>query len=120
MSKLTELHNRLNGKTADGEILMMYSCKKCGVVYWDTKNGREKDGGMCVECEEETKEKEPEQDKKIPMVEKALKICIEGCDYENCPYDGCIYKHGSCKADLMADALDIIRKLKGEKTNEQR
>lgn len=49
----------------------------------------------------------------MPDREKVIRA-IEGCinfdDYCNdCVYDGCIYVHGSCEKDLLADALAMLK-----------
>lgn len=48
----------------------------------------------------------------MPDREKVIRA-IEGCinfdDYCNdCVYDGCIYVHGSCEKDLLANALALL------------
>ena len=57
----------------------------------------------------------------MPDREKVIKS-IEGCinigDYCNdCDYDGCIYTHGSCEKDLLADALALLKEQEEEIEN---
>ena len=41
---------------------------------------------------------------------RAIEGCINFDDYCNdCVYDGCIYVHGSCEKDLLADALALLK-----------
>lgn len=46
--------------------------------------------------------------------EKVIKA-IEDCvfhknDCVDCDYDGCVFKHGDCRRDLLADALALLKK----------
>lgn len=46
---------------------------------------------------------------------RAIEGCINFGDYCNdCVYDGCIYVHGSCEKDLLADALALLKELENE------
>lgn len=45
--------------------------------------------------------------------EKVIKS-IEDCvfhknDCVDCDYDGCVFKHGDCRRDLLADALTLLK-----------
>ncbi len=41
---------------------------------------------------------------------KAINGCINIGDYCNdCDYDGCVFHHGSCEKDLLADALELLK-----------
>ena len=41
---------------------------------------------------------------------KAIEGCINISDYCNvCDYDGCVFNHGSCEKDLLADALELLK-----------
>ena len=49
----------------------------------------------------------------MPDREKTIKS-IEDCVYQkidcvDCRYDGCVFKHGDCKRDLLADALELLK-----------
>lgn len=51
-------------------------------------------------------------------VERVIKS-IEGCvlhkiDCVNCDYDGCVFEHGDCKRDLLADALELLKEQQEE------
>lgn len=47
----------------------------------------------------------PDRDKVI----RAIDGCINIDDYCNvCDYDGCVFNHGSCEKDLLADALELL------------
>ena len=47
----------------------------------------------------------PDREKVI----KAIKGCInDGSFCNKCDYDGCVFKHGSCEKDLLADALALL------------
>ena len=57
----------------------------------------------------------------MPNMEKVIKA-IEDCvfhknDCVDCDYDGCTFKHGDCRRDLLADALAL---LKEQEEREQR
>ena len=44
---------------------------------------------------------------------KAIKGCInDGSFCNKCDYDGCVFQHGSCEKDLLADALALIKEQK--------
>ena len=43
-----------------------------------------------------------------------IKTVIEDCVYHkkdcvDCMYDGCVFKHGDCRRDLLADALELLK-----------
>ena len=41
---------------------------------------------------------------------RAIDGCINIDDYCNdCDYDGCVFHHGSCEKDLLADALELLK-----------
>jgi hypothetical protein len=41
---------------------------------------------------------------------RAIDGCINTDDYCNdCDYDGCVFHHGSCEKDLLADALSLLK-----------
>ncbi len=41
---------------------------------------------------------------------RSIDGCINIGDYCNdCDYDGCIFHHGSCEKDLLADALALLK-----------
>ena len=45
--------------------------------------------------------------------EKVIKT-IEGCINDDsfcnkCDYDGCVFQHGSCEKDLLADAIALLK-----------
>lgn len=49
----------------------------------------------------------------MPDREKVIRA-IDGCinigDYCNdCDYDGCVFHHGSCEKDLLANALELLK-----------
>lgn len=49
----------------------------------------------------------------MPDREKVIKT-IEGCINDNsfcnkCDYDGCVFQHGSCEKDLLADAIALLK-----------
>ena len=49
----------------------------------------------------------------MPDREKVVKA-IEDCvfhkhDCADCEYDGCVFQHGDCRRDLLADALDLLK-----------
>ena len=46
------------------------------------------------------------------MVVKSITGCINNGEYCNeCAYEGCIHRNGSCERDLLADALELIENL---------
>lgn len=41
---------------------------------------------------------------------KAIEGCInDGSFCNKCDYDGCVFQHGSCEKDLLADALALLK-----------
>jgi hypothetical protein len=41
---------------------------------------------------------------------KAIGGCINDDSFCNkCDYDGCVFRHGSCEKDLLADALALLK-----------
>ena len=41
---------------------------------------------------------------------KAIGGCINDDSFCNkCDYDGCVFQHGSCEKDLLADALALLK-----------
>lgn len=50
------------------------------------------------------------------MVIESINGCINIGDYCNdCAYDGCIFTHGSCQRDLLADALELLKEQEEQK-----
>ena len=48
----------------------------------------------------------PDREKVI----KAIKGCInDGSFCNKCDNDGCVFQHGSCEKDLLADALALLK-----------
>ena len=46
----------------------------------------------------------------IEKVIKSINGCInDGLYCNKCDYDGCVFKHGSCEKDLLADALELLK-----------
>jgi len=46
---------------------------------------------------------------------RAIDGCINTDDYCNdCDYDGCVFHHGSCEKDLLADALALLKEQEGQ------
>ena len=46
---------------------------------------------------------------------KAIKGCINDDSFCNkCDYDGCVFQHGSCEKDLLADALALLKEQETE------
>ena len=42
-------------------------------------------------------------------VMRAIEDCVfHKIDCVDCDYDGCVFKHGDCKMDLLADALELM------------
>lgn len=42
---------------------------------------------------------------------KTIDGCInDGSFCNKCDYDGCVFHHGSCEKDLLADALVLLKK----------
>ena len=51
-------------------------------------------------------------------MEKVIKS-IEDCVFHNhdcvcCDYDGCVFKHGDCRRDLLADSLTLLKEQEAE------
>ena len=49
----------------------------------------------------------------MPDRKKVIKT-IDGCINDDsfcnkCDYDGCVFQHGSCEKDLLADALELLK-----------
>lgn len=49
----------------------------------------------------------------MPDREKVIKT-IDGCINDDsfcnkCDYEGCVFRHGSCEKDLLADALALLK-----------
>lgn len=46
----------------------------------------------------------------IEKVIKAIEDCVfHKIDCVDCDYDGCVFKHGDCRRDLLADALALLK-----------
>ena len=46
----------------------------------------------------------------IEKVIRSIKGCVNDGSYCNkCDYDGCVFTHGSCEKDLLADALELLK-----------
>lgn len=49
----------------------------------------------------------------IEKVIRSIKGCVNDGSYCNkCDYDGCVFTHGSCEKDLLADALELLKEQK--------
>ena len=47
-----------------------------------------------------------DREKVITAIEKCINL-DDACN--SCDYDGCIFKHGSCEKDLLADVLAVLK-----------
>ena len=54
----------------------------------------------------------PDVEKVINAIEKCLNF-DDACN--ECDYDGCVFKHGSCEKDLLADALALLKEQEKQK-----
>ena len=46
----------------------------------------------------------------IEKVIEAIEYCVfHKIDCVDCYYDGCIFKHGDCRWDMLADALELLK-----------
>ena len=46
----------------------------------------------------------------LEKVIKAVEDCVfHKNDCVDCDYDGCVFKHGDCRRDLLADALELLQ-----------
>ena len=47
---------------------------------------------------------------KLDKVIKSIEDCVfQKIDCVDCLYDGCVFEHGNCKRDLLADALELLK-----------
>lgn len=48
-------------------------------------------------------------------VVKAIEDCVfHNHDCVDCEYDGCVFRHGDCRRDLLADALVLLKEQENE------
>jgi len=44
------------------------------------------------------------------MVIKSIEDCVfHNINCVDCYYDGCVFEHGDCRRDLLADALSLLK-----------